>query len=258
MDVNRTLTEVMELLELADAESTRGGKLHKAGDKVNKATVADHHDKMAEYHAAMADKHSQIADAYGKGTVRKGADADAPTDDDDIPAAGTGGRTYGALEAVRGRLSKRDQPLTRASFQAMLEEHDQNFLKTIVAILRPPSEQEVTAEDQAAVETLRKKGYAVEEPGLSQRSVHKPVLVRDPDAVDKSKVDGKGAADTTVADETKLAVLKLRAAGEGADAIQARAELEILANATLRKSLNDPQMADSGQMAGFRGRGAAR
>lgn len=257
MDVTRTLTEVMELLELADAESTRGGKLHKAGDKVNKATVADHHDKMAEYHAAMADKHSQIADAYGKGTVRKGADADAGTDDDDVPAAGTGGRTYGALEAVRGRLSKRDTPLTRATFMDMLEEHDKNFMKSLVDILRPPSEQEVNAEDQAAIKALREKGYSVEDASLSQRSVHKPVLVRDPDVIDKAKVDGKGA-DTTVADETKLAVLKLRAAGEGADAIQARAELNILATATLRKSLNDPQVSDSGQMAGFRGRGAAR
>lgn len=255
MDADRTLDEILNIMQEADAESARGARLHKAGDKVNKGSLAEHHDRMADFYAAMADRHAVISDAYatGKGVVRKAEGATEDEDDGDTGTdLGKGRQAYGAQEALRSRASKRDKPVTRANLVEMMEENNKNLIKTMVEIFRPPTDSEVDADTQAHVDALVSKGYNVEDPSLSQRSVHKMAVVRD-GAADAGKVEGAAPVDT-VADDTKLALLRKRAQGEGDDAILARTELEQLSKAAIRKTLREPRNATSGQMAGFRGR----
>lgn len=265
MEADRTLDEIMELMQLADAEATRGGRLHKAGSKVKADTLAEHHEKMAEFYAGVADRHAAIADGYSTGgKLNKRAD---PTDkDDEGKGEGEGGdggeggeggsfgkQAYGALETIRSRMTKRNVPITRAALAEMFAEHDKNFLATLVKVFRAPVQDEdgASVQDQAAIDHLRQLGYTVEDPSLSQASVRKGPLALDADtAADRGKVTTDKTADSPAGD-LELTVLRKKAADGDAEAIT---RLEALGRESVRKALRNPQNATSGQMAGFRHR----
>ena len=261
MNPERLLEDITELMELADAEAAKGGRLHKAGASAHAKTKAEHHEKMAELHAKIADHHASMSDHYkdgAKGAYKDDArKTDGGDDDDEEDTEKDDAKKsigYGALESIRNRPSRRAEPLTRATVAEMFGEFGQNFMKSLVAVLRPPEERAPDSDAIAAAALLRSKGFAVEDPSLSQRSVSKAVALDTDAAGDKGKTGATERVVDAVKEEADIAVLKAKATDGD---IEARIRLEALAKEEVRKSLRNPQVATSGQMAGFRGRPAA-
>src|SRR6266545_277660 len=269
MDVKKLLGDLTDLMEEAEAETARGGRLHKAGADAHGTTKSDHHEKMAEVCAKMSDLHASMADHYksgAKGAHAKAAKAEDTGDDGDTDVEETTKEDakkasgYGALDAVRNRPSRKREGVSRAELGEMFNEFAENLMGSIVKVLAPPPDREPTGDELAAAKLLRAQGYDVRLPDQTgSRGA----------ALDVNKAADKGKVDTDVANadahsaDAKIAILKARIGALEANAISnptaaaeaagLRVELETLAKASIREALGQPHVAISGQLAGLRG-----
>lgn len=269
MDVNKLLGDLTELMEEAEAETARGGRLHKAGASAHATTKSDHHEKMAEVCAKMSDLHASMSDHYktgAKGSHAKptkadegaGDEGDAGDGEETTKAKSTTG--YGALDAVRNRPSRKREGVSRSELTEMFSEFGENIMTTLVKVLTPPAEKEPTGDELAAVKLLRAQGYDVR---LSDQPVSKGAALDVSKATDRGKVVTDESKLGAEAVNTKIEILKAKIAALDANAIShptaqaeaaaLRAELTILAKASIREALQDPHVAASGQLAGLRG-----
>lgn len=274
MDVNKLLGDLTELMEEAEAETARGGRLHKAGASAHATTKSDHHEKMAEVCAKMSDLHASMSDHYksgAKGAHGKtakvddggddGADAGADAEKEDAKKASG----YGALDAIRSRPSRKREGISRSELTEMFNERDQNLVQTLVKIFTPPTEREQTGDELAAVKLLQAQGYSVRLPDAEP--VRKGAALDVSKAGDKGKVATDDAATSVEAIDEEIQMLKAKITAleasalsnpsAAAEAAQARVRLETLAKAAIKAALRDPHIAISGQAAGLRGIHAA-
>lgn len=273
MDVNKLLGDLTELMEEAEAETARGGRLHKAGATAHATTKSDHHEKMAEVCAKMADLHASMSDHYksgAKGAHAKAAKADDTVDDADVEettkdeAKKSTGYGASALDSVRNRPSRKRDGVSRAELGEMFNEFAENLMGSIVKVLAPPPDREPTGDELAAAKLLRAQGYDVRLPDQTgSRGA----------ALDVSKAADRGKVETDVtkvdaqSTDAKITIMKAKIQALEANAISnptasaeaaaLRAELEILAKASIREALNKPHVAASGQLAGLRGHALA-
>jgi len=273
MDVNKLLGDLTELMEEAEAETARGGRLHKAGANAHGTTKADHHEKMAEVCAKMADLHASMSDHYKTGA--KGAHAtkaakvdDGGDDDADVEETtkedakkSTG---YGALDSIRSRPSRKREGVSRTELNEMFSEFGENLLSTLVKVLTPPPDREPTGDELAAAKLLRAQGYEVH---LPENGGSRGAALDVSKAADKGKVDTDAAKADAQSTDTKIAILKAKISAleanvisnptAAAEAAGLRAELDALAKASIREALGKPHVAASGQLAGLRGHALA-
>lgn len=274
MDVAKLLANITELMEEAEAEAARGGRLHKAGANAHATTKADHHEKMAEACAKMSDLHATMADHYkagGKGAHVKaskidegadgGDDGDVEDAEKDDAKKATG---YGALDAIRARPSRKREGVSRTELAEMFAERETNLVQTLVKIFTPPAEREQTGDELAAVKLLQAQGYVVR---LGDEPVRKAVVVDGRTAPDKDKVVAADAGPTGDQLDEQIRVLKAKISvleasalsnpSAAAEAAEARVKLDTLAKAAIREALHTPHVASSGEAAGYRGLHAA-
>lgn len=273
MDVNKLLGDLTELMEEAEAETARGGRLHKAGATAHATTKSDHHEKMAEVCAKMTDLHAAMADHYksgAKGAHTKASKADDQGDDGDADVEETTkddakkSTGYGALDSVRNRPSRKREGVSRAELGEMFNEFAENLMGSIVKVLAPPPDREPTGDELAAVKLLQAQGYNVR---LPDQAGSRGAALDVSKAADKGKVETDVAKADAQSTDTKIEILKAKIGALEANAItnptaQAEAaalrkELEILAKASIREALNKPHVAASGQLAGLRGHALA-
>lgn len=268
MDVNKLLGDLTELMEEAEAETARGGRLHKGGANAHASTKSDHHEKMAEVCAKMADMHASMSDHYKTGGKAKPTKADeAEGDEGDAGEGGDVEETkksksagYGALDSIRSRPSRKREGVSRSELTEMFTEFGENFMGAMIKVLAPPAERAPTGDELAAVKLLQAQGYNVR---LPDQSAAKGAALDVSKAVDRNKVATEEATLDSQADATKIEILKAKIAALDANAIShptaqaeaaaLRAELTILAKASIREALQDPHVAASGQLAGLRG-----
>jgi hypothetical protein len=278
-DPEQLLTDITDLMTEADAEAAKGGRLHKAGVHAHASTKATHHEKMAELHAKIADHHAAMSDHYKSGakgaykddakkdSARKAAEPDEGDEDEgtvDTRELETK-KVYGALDSIRSRPSRRQEVLTRAEFETTLGEFAQNLTESIVKVLAPPREATPSEDELAAARLLRSKGFEVKLPAATQE--RRPALTDVSGAADARKVatadDKKQAAD----DDARAGILKakitaLRSAlgdpqraspSAKAELAAAEEELNQMAEKAIRKAIDAPKQAVSGDTAGLRG-----
>lgn len=269
MDVTKLLANITELMEEAEAEAARGGRLHKAGANAHATTKSDHHEKMAEVCAKMADLHASMSDHYKSGAKgvhvkaskvddvdgAEGEDVEGADKEDAKKSAG-----YGALDSIRARPSRKREGVSRTELAEMFAEREATLVQTLVKIFTPPAEREQTGDELAAVKLLQAQGYVVR---LGDEPVRKAVVVDGRTAPDKEKVVAADPGATAGGLDEQIRVLKAKISvleasalsnpSAAAEAAEARVKLDTLAKAAIREALHQPHVASSGEAAGYRG-----